>query len=108
MRRGPHPKHSSRPRRAQDTGGVEPRLVSVQALAWLAAEEDRLARFLALTGMPPDRLAEAGDDPAIQEGVLAYLLSDEPLMLAFCEAHDWPPEAPGTALAVLSGGEPEP
>jgi hypothetical protein len=58
--------------------------LALRALAWLAADADRLGRFLALTGIGPAELRARANDPAILAAVLDHLLGHEADLLAFC------------------------
>ncbi|MEP9353053.1 DUF3572 domain-containing protein [Xanthobacter sp. KR7-65] len=85
--------------------------VAVAALAFIAADGERLVRFLAETGLSPATLREAAGRRDFGAGVLAFLISDEPMLLAFAAekglepkhvvgAHDIlaPPADPDAAL----------
>ena len=75
--------------------------IAAQALAFVAAEDDRLGRFLALTGLTPDALKAGLAEPALLGAVLDHVLSDEALLLAFAEAAGLPPEIPALARRRL-------
>src|SRR5690348_3505309 len=75
--------------------------IAAQAVAFLAADDDRLGRFLALTGLSPTELKAGLGQPAFLGAVLDYLLSDEPLLLAFAETVDIAPEMPAAARRLL-------
>ena len=77
--------------------------LAVEALAFLAAEPERLGRFLALTGMGPGDLRTAAREPDFLDGVLEYVTSDEPLLLAFAEHVQIKPTAVERARAELGG-----
>jgi hypothetical protein len=77
--------------------------IALKALAFLAASETRLERFLALSGIAPHSLAAEARNPAFLDGVLAHLLSDEPMLLEFCANEGLPLDAPARARAVLCG-----
>lgn len=79
--------------------------IALQALAHIAADEDRIAAFLALTGLSVDELRKAAGDAHVLGGVLDFLLGDEASLLAFCETHDMAPDMPGRARRALPGGE---
>jgi hypothetical protein len=67
--------------------------LALQALGWVAGDEGRFSRFLALTGLDGSTLrAEAGSRDTAR-AVLDFLLSDEPLLLDFCEMAQIPPKA---------------
>ena len=79
--------------------------IALQALAFLAGDEQALDGFLRLTGMGlPDIRAAAGN-PDMLAGVLDYLLQDESMLLAFCETAAIKPDEPGRARAYLPGGD---
>ncbi len=66
--------------------------VGLLALAYLAADEDRLQRFLALSGLDLGVVRERAADPALLGGVLDHLLGDETLLLAFAAEQNLKPE----------------
>ena len=59
--------------------------VAIAALGFLAADTERLERFLALSGLGPHNLRQAASDPAFLGSVLEYIVSDEPLLLALAK-----------------------
>lgn len=61
-------------------------------LGWLAGEPDMLGRFLALSGVQPQHLRGAVQDPQFLAGMIDFLMSHEPTLLAFCEATGTKPE----------------
>ena len=78
-------------------------LIALKALAYIAEDEERLSRFLLLTGVEADYVPSAMESPEFQAAVLEYLLADEPTLLAFCAAVQIEPEAPAAALNILAG-----
>jgi len=60
-------------------------ILALQALGWLAGQEERLSRFLALSGLDPASLRAVADSRDTARAVLDFLLSDEELLLDFCE-----------------------
>ena len=85
------------------------RPVAVSALAFIAADPDRLSRFLGMTGLGPDNLRTAAEDPAFLGSVLDYLVADEALLVEFATDAGLKPEAVARAHAALCGtpdGEP--
>ncbi len=76
--------------------------VAVMALSYLAADHEQLGRFLAVTGIGPERIREAARDRSFLAGVLDYLASDEPLLLAFARATELQPAEVAKARAILS------
>jgi len=78
--------------------------LALQALAWMAAEEEMATRFAGATGAS---LADARDrlqDPVFLASVLEFLLQEDRWVMAFCDAHGLPYEAPMQALVALPGG----
>jgi len=81
--------------------------VALAALGWLAADEDRLHRFLAETGTAPAAVAAQAADADFLAGVLDHLLADETRLLGFVAAEGLPPELPGRLRPLLPGWAPE-
>ena len=81
--------------------------LALQALAWIAAEPDRLSGLMATTGLWPDEVRARASDPVFLGGVLDFLLGDEAQLLAFCEEIEIAPELPARLRAALPGGPPE-
>ena len=79
------------------------RSLAVSGLAFIAADSDRLSRFLNLTGLGPHNLRTAAADPAFLNSVLDYLVGDEQLLLAFAADAGLKPEAVARAHAALRG-----
>jgi Protein of unknown function (DUF3572) len=77
--------------------------MAATAFAWLAADAERLGRFLALTGMEPGDLRERAGEPEMLTEVLGHLLMDEPSLLAFAADHGFSPETVVKAEALLRG-----
>jgi hypothetical protein len=80
------------------------RALAGDLLVWMAAEPAALGAFLGATGLAPADLRGRLDDPDLARAVLEYLLSDEPLLLAACQALDLPPDTPARAAHALGGG----
>ena len=66
-------------------------ILALQALGWLAADEDRLSRFLALSGLDGATLRAVADSRDTARAVMDFLLADEALLLDFCEVAQIPP-----------------
>ena len=76
--------------------------LAVAALGFLAAESERLERFLALTGLGPQSLRAAAREPSFLLGVLEHVASDETLLLDFTNEGGLNPEDVGRAVAALT------
>jgi Protein of unknown function (DUF3572) len=57
--------------------------LALGALSFLVADEERLSRFVYLSGLTVDNLREAAAEPGFLAGVLDHLAGDESLLLAF-------------------------
>jgi hypothetical protein len=77
--------------------------LAAQALSFVAAEPERLGRFLALTGIGPEDIRQAAREPGFLSGVLDYVVGDERILKAFAEEAGITPQAVGAALLVLGG-----
>ena len=75
--------------------------IAIQGLAFLAGDPDRLARFLALTGLGPQNLRQAAGEPGFLAAVLDHLASDESLLQVFAAHANLAPESVAQARAAL-------
>ncbi|MBL8571611.1 MAG: DUF3572 domain-containing protein [Phreatobacter sp.] len=66
--------------------------LAANALAFLAAEPERLERFLSLAGIDPGGIRAAAASPGFLVAVMEHLMSDEPLLLAFAANEGIRPE----------------
>ncbi len=60
--------------------------IALQALVHLTQSPDDLGRFLASSGLGPAELKARAHEPELLSGVLDFLLGNEALLVAFCEA----------------------
>jgi hypothetical protein len=77
--------------------------MGLDALIFLAEDEARIGRFLALSGTGPDELRRAAGEPAMLAAVLDFLLADESLLLVFANSKGHAPEDVWPAQALLAG-----
>jgi hypothetical protein len=89
-----------RPALQQDSAHV----IGLQALAWLAADPDRIAGFMAASGANAGDLRAQAADPDFLGAVLDHLMTDDTMVIAFCDAHQLPYTAVQAARAGLPGG----
>ncbi|MDE2578922.1 MAG: DUF3572 domain-containing protein [Hyphomicrobiales bacterium] len=75
--------------------------IGVSAFVWLAADAERLSRFMALTGLEPDQLRAAAAAPDFLPAVLDHLAGHEPDLVAFAGEHRLPPERIAQASQIL-------
>ncbi len=79
-------------------------ILGLQALGWLAGDQDALERFMNASGLDLAGLRAAAAQPETAIAVLDFLLANEPLLLGFCEATETRPEAIHAALRRRDGG----
>lgn len=77
--------------------------LAIQALTFIAGDEERLGRFLAATGIGPGEIRAASSDPGFLAGVLDYLSSDERLVTDFATEGGIDPASVEKARHVLGG-----
>ncbi len=70
----------------------EAEVAALQVLGFLAADPERLQRFMDLSGLDVQAIRSSATDPAFLAGLLDHLLSDESLLLIFAEEHGLRPE----------------
>jgi hypothetical protein len=87
------------------TGAEAAAAMAVEALGWLAADEERLERFLALSGLGPQNLRQAAAEPRFLTAILDYLASNETLLLDFARENGHSPEEVAKAHTILRGPE---
>jgi Protein of unknown function (DUF3572) len=81
--------------------------IAIAALGFIAAEPERLGRFLALSGIGPESIRAAAREPSFLLGVLDHVVADEPLLLAFAAEDGIDPQEVARARAALAGTPPE-
>jgi len=77
--------------------------LAIQALAFIAAEPERIGPFLAATGIGPDMIRAAAREPDFLAGVLDYVAGDDALLIAFATEADINPFDIPVARDVLGG-----
>lgn len=80
-------------------------MLALQALTWLAGNEDLWPTFLGATGASVSDLSSRAAEPEFLGSVLDFLVMDDAWVIAFCDAHGLPYQAPMQARAHLPGGE---
>jgi len=80
-------------------------MLAIQALAFIAAEPDRLARFLDTSGIAAAEIRAAAREVAFLAGVLEHMLGDESLLVAFAESAGIDPGEIARARVALDSPE---
>jgi hypothetical protein len=79
--------------------------IAVDAFGFLAREPEYFAIFSTQTGIDPADLAAIADTPAFLDAVLGFLLSDEAMLLTFCQNSGQQPEDVNLAHLSLGGSD---
>lgn len=86
------------PREAAET-------LALQALGWIAGQDELATAFLGSTGCSAGELRTRASDPEFLGFVLDFLMQDEAALVAFCETSGVQPDRPIRARAALPGGD---
>jgi len=81
-------------------------ILAIQALNWLAGDEEILAQFLNITGAAPGDLRTRAVEPEFLGFVLDFIMRDDATILGFCESTRAEPQSVQSARATLGGGLP--
>lgn len=81
--------------------GQAPDLLALAALGWILEDGDRAARFLSLTGLDPDSLRNALEEPSTLAAVLEFLANHEADLIRASEALAVTPEELVAAMKEL-------
>ena len=77
--------------------------IALQALGWLAGNDDLCPMFLGSTGASVDDLRDRAADPAFLASVLAFLTMNDDWIIAFCDAAGMGYDKPLRARYALPG-----
>lgn len=79
--------------------------LAVAAFSAIMGDEERMSRFMAISGLRPDTIRAAAESPRFFAGVLEYVVSDEPLLIALATEMNVKPERLMGAHITLSPSE---
>lgn len=79
--------------------------LGLQALGWLAGNDDLFPVFLGSTGASVSDVAAGAGRPEFLAAVLDFLLMDDAWIAAFCDAAGLAYTVPMQARALLPGGQ---
>ena len=79
--------------------------IALQALGWMAGNEELLAVFLGSTGAAGDELRERAKDADFLSSILDFLLMDDAWVVEFCDTAGLSYDKPMLARAALPGGK---
>ena len=80
----------------------EAEMIGVAGLSYLAADPERIGRFLAITGLGPENVRAAARDPSFLPALLDYLLANEADLIAFATEMNLDPARVRMARDVLA------
>ena len=75
--------------------------IAVKALTLITRDAERLAGFLALTGLGPDTIRAAAGSPGFLRAVLDYVAGNETLLVTLADEMGTRPETIGEARRLL-------
>ncbi|WP_454275208.1 DUF3572 domain-containing protein [Roseovarius sp. MBR-154] len=78
--------------------------IALQALGWLAGNEELLPVFLGATGASEADMRSRATEPEFLGAVLDFLMMDDAWVVGFCDSQGLSYETPMMARAALPGG----
>ena len=78
-------------------------MLAIQALGFIAEDPERMAGFLASTGIAAEDIRAAAGEPGFLAGVLEHMLGDESLLIAFALSAGIDPAEVARARGALGG-----
>ena len=78
--------------------------IALQALSFLAKDDELLEHFLTSSGLTPQELKKRFREPDLLGGVLDAILGNDTVLLAFCNATTLSPDTLVKASRALPGG----
>lgn len=78
--------------------------LALQALAWIAADDDVFEAFIGATGADGAMIRDGAADAVFLGAVLDFLMQDDAWITGFCRAQGLGFDAPMLARAALPGG----
>lgn len=79
-------------------------VLAIQALGWLAADDEIFPLFLGATGIGIGEVRARAGDADFLAAVLDFLMQDDAWVVAFCDAGGHPYTAVQAARVALPGG----
>jgi hypothetical protein len=76
--------------------------IAIKALTFLTSDPERLARFLALTGLGPETIRAAASTPGFLKAVLDHVAGQEDLLLSLADEMGTRPETVVEARRLLA------
>lgn len=80
-------------------------IIGLQALTWLAGNEELLPVFLGASGASEADVRQGAADPAFLGAVLDFVMMDDDWVVQMCDVNGLSYDQPMVARASLPGGE---
>lgn len=90
---------------ALNTHGDATQALALRALAYLAAEPDRMGAFMGQCGIDSAEIRQRAGEPEFLGFVLDHLLGDDSLVIDFAEGEGIDPASVMQARMALPGGD---
>ena len=78
-------------------------MIALKALGFLADDDERFSRFMAMTGLTPQMIRSQAGEPGFLAAVLDHMTSDQTLLFLFAESCGISPSLIDQARLALSG-----
>lgn len=79
--------------------------IGLNALAWLAGNDELCPVFMGSSGVSADDMRAGASDPAFLASVLEFLTMDDAWVVDFCDAHNLKYDEPLRARYAMPGAE---
>jgi len=79
--------------------------IALNAFSYITEDEERMSRFLSISGLRVDTIRIAAESAGFFAGILDYIASDEALLISFAEHANVKPERIMQAHWTLSPSE---
>lgn len=79
--------------------------IAISALGFVAADEQLLPRFLAMSGIDAAQIRRAASEPGFMAGLLQFIVAHEPTLMAFASHAGIAPQSVIQALNALPHGD---
>jgi hypothetical protein len=87
--------------RRKGPSAADAEALAIAAFSFIAAEPERLAGFLEITGLTAETVRAAAGSPGFLPAVLDHLIGNEALLVEFAAEHGADPAAVSAARALM-------
>ncbi len=97
--------HREIPLKNQSSRRIDANEIAIAGLQFIVGDDERLHRFMALTGIDPGNIREASREAGFALAVLDFIGHDDSTVLAFAAESGLKPDEIARARAKLAGPE---